>query len=178
MSRRVQENLVAALLLCLFLATIYASLDYGPRARLVPIPIAVIGAVFIIGQMVLQNRRSAKDLKINLLELISSQASEPLPVAGGTPVGADAGRQKARHSLRSELQALGLVLLLVALFFLVGPLPTMFLFTTGYFIASKLYSPIPAVAGGAALTVATYLIFVVWLGVDLGYGEFDILDMF
>ena len=55
MSRRAQENLVAAILLLLFTAVLIMSFDYGPRARMVPVPIATRdGRLFADGLTVMK----------------------------------------------------------------------------------------------------------------------------
>ena len=180
MTRRAQENLVAVLILGIFVAAIIASMGYGPRARLVPIPIAAIGAILIIGQLVVQNLRSEKALEIDLLEFISRRATgdhddvgAPAGVGAGTTPPDSAGAER-RLTWRRELAALGVVVLIVALFFLIGPLPAMFLFTAGYFALSRHYSLLRSVLYAFGYTAAVYALFYLWLGVDMRQGVFDL----
>jgi hypothetical protein len=55
MTRRVQENIVAGLLLCLFAGYIIMCLGFGPNARLVPLPMAIFGFVLVAAQIIRQN---------------------------------------------------------------------------------------------------------------------------
>ena len=173
-SKRAQENIVALLILGIFIATIIAASQYGPRARLVPIPIAVIGILLILGQLFLQNFRSDKDLEIDLLEMISRKATGDHDDPAALARVAESAKVASRLDWQRELTAIGLVLLPAVLFFLIGPLPTMFLFTAGYFILSRFASPAMSVLYALIATVAVYLLFVAWLGVDMRQGLFDL----
>lgn len=178
MSRRLQENVVALFVLLIFVATIYASLGYGPRARLVPIPIAAIGIVLIVGQLVLQNFRSEKDLEIDLLELISRKSTGdhdpvvPDPHAGEAEKTAAAEAQ--RGAGKREFGALGLVVLIVGMFLVIGPLPTMFFFTAGYFVLSRHANIAMSLLYGLLATGVVYALFYLWLGVDMRQGLIDL----
>jgi len=55
MSRRVQENIVAGLLLCIFVGYIIMCLGFGPNARLVPLPMAIFGFILVAAQIIRQN---------------------------------------------------------------------------------------------------------------------------
>jgi hypothetical protein len=177
-SRRAQENLIAGFVLAIFVAAIIASLQYGPRARLVPIPIATLGVVLMVAQIVMQNVRSEKDLKIDLLEVISRQAdgldesseTGAADEGSGNPGKGNNGKQLAW----AEAQALGIVVLLAALFIAVGPLPAMFLFTAGYFALSRHYTVVKSLVYAAAYTLLVYAIFSLWLRVDLMRGMIDV----
>jgi hypothetical protein len=173
MSRRLQENLVAGFILAIFVAAIIASLQYGPRARLVPIPIAALGVILIVAQIALQNVRSERDLKIDLLEVIARKSDG---FDESTEDGAaDGSQRKARERLAwGEARALGVVLLLVALFIVVGPLPAMFIFTAGYFALSRHYAVAQSLAYAAAYTLLVYAVFSLWLRVDLMRGVIDV----
>jgi hypothetical protein len=176
MSRRAQDNLVALAILGVFVAAIVASLQYGPRARLVPIPIAGLGAILVAGQLLLQNTRSEKDLKIDLLEVIAGSADPTDPPTDGpksSTQGQPAGTS-GRKLLLGEIQALGLVLLLVALFILFGPLPAMFLFMAGYFVLSRHLGLAKGIVHAAAYTLLVYAVFSLWLRIDLMRGVFDL----
>jgi hypothetical protein len=173
MSRRLQENLVAGFILAIFVAAIIASLQYGPRARLVPIPIAALGVILIVAQIALQNVRSERDLKIDLLEVIARKSDG---FDESTEDGAaDGSQRKVRERLAwGEARALGVVLLLVALFIVVGPLPAMFIFTAGYFALSRHYAVAQSLAYAAAYTLLVYAVFSLWLRVDLMRGVIDV----
>ncbi|MGQ7791086.1 tripartite tricarboxylate transporter TctB family protein [Faunimonas sp. B44] len=175
MTRRLQENVVALLVILIFAAAIYASLGYGPRARLVPIPIAVIGILLMLAQLYLQNSRSEQDLQIDLLEFISKKSTGAEDAVPTAAEGADeAASQPRKRDPRMEFAALGMVVLLIGMFFVVGPIPTMFLFTAGYFVLSRHYSPAWGVLYAFIGTLAVYALFYLWLGVDMRQGMVDL----
>jgi len=178
MSRRAQENLIAGFILAIFVAAIVASLQYGPRARLVPIPIAALGIILIVAQIVLQNTRSEKDLKIDLLEVISRKADglDETTESGAADEGSGkSGKRNSGKQLAwAETRALGIVVLLAVLFIAVGPLPAMFIFTAGYFALSRHYAVAQSLAYAAAYTLLVYAVFSLWLRVDLMRGMIDV----
>ena len=55
-SRRAQENIFAAIIFILFATVLYLSYGYGPRARMVPVPLAVFGIILIIIQRLIRFR--------------------------------------------------------------------------------------------------------------------------
>jgi Tripartite tricarboxylate transporter TctB family len=130
MSRRLQENLVAAVLLLLFVAVLVMSFDYGPRARLVPVPIAIIGILLTLAQLVWQNLRGADELHVDVLELVAGRESSDRRRAAQTETGGATGQP----SLRAQAKAFAIVAALLALFLVLGPIPAIFLFSAGYFI--------------------------------------------
>jgi hypothetical protein len=130
MSRRVQENLVAAALLLLFIGVLVMSFDYGPRARLVPVPIAIIGILLTLAQLVWQNLRAADELHVDMLELVAGRDGSNRRSAAQQETGAS----PTQHSLLAQAKAFAIVAALLALFLLLGPLPAIFLFSAGYFI--------------------------------------------
>jgi hypothetical protein len=129
MSRRLQENLVAAVLLLLFVAVLVMSFDYGPRARLVPVPIAIIGILLTLAQLVWQNLRGADELHVDMLELVAGRDGSDRRRAAQNETGA-----AGQPSLRAQARAFAIVAALVALFLVLGPIPAIFLFSAGYFI--------------------------------------------
>ena len=177
MSRRVQENLVAGLLLFLFIAVIVASMDYSPRARMVPIPIAVLGALLVIVQIIQQNLQSDGDLRIDVLEFLTSRSSGPdapnASSSGEPGVEADQSTNKGEPKLVDELGALGVVIALVVAFLLIGPIPSMLLFSAGYFILSRHYTPGKGLAYALFYTALVYLVFGYGLKVQLDGGLID-----
>ena len=75
MSRRTQENIVAGLILLLFIGVLLETMNYGARASMVPNIIAGIGAVLMAAQLILQNVRSEASMQVDLMELISRRAT-------------------------------------------------------------------------------------------------------
>lgn len=168
MSRRVQENLIAAAILVVFVAVMVLSLDYGPRARMIPLPLAALGLILIIIQIFWQNLRSGEELQVDLMEVLTRQDAKD-----GAPVSAQEPAPRERGSWRREASALGMVGLLVGLILLFGPIPAVFLFTGGYFLLSRQYSWLKALVYTVAFTATLYLLFVVALEVQLYHGVLE-----
>jgi len=163
MSRRLQENIVLCFVLLIFVATIVACLDYGPRARLVPIPIASLGIILALAQLVWQNLRPADELQVDVLEFLTSRADRP----------ADKSEDKPKKPAEDESPwgregiAVGFVALLTAMILLIGPIPSIFLFSAGYMIVRRQYSWPMGIAVAAVFTAIVYLLFAVLLGVQV-----------
>ena len=166
MSRRTQENLVAIALLAFFGGVIWLCQDFGPRARMIPLPLAVFGVVLTVIQIAWQNLRSTDELHLDLFS-----------TAGRSPVlEEERAAARARESgagrvtwLR-EAGAYGIVGLLLALIFVTGIIPAVFLFTAGYFLLTRHYSLRASLAYTAILTGAIYLLFVVALQIQPYHG--------
>ena len=77
MSRRAQENILAIMLMAFFVGVLVISLDYSPRARLVPIPISVLGILLLGAQLVWQNLRSPDELHVDMLEFLTKRTRFP-----------------------------------------------------------------------------------------------------
>ncbi len=151
-------------MLAIFIAAIVACMDYGARARVVPLPIATLGAILTVVQLVLQNLPSFGDLHLDALELFTSHAPGAAPVkpaAGGRNGAPDTARW------RRELIAIGLVLLLTGMFMLIGPIPSIFLFSAGYMLAKRQYSRPLGLAFAALFTLVVYVLFAAILGVQM-----------
>jgi hypothetical protein len=160
MSRRAQENLITGLLLVFFCGVIWLTQDFGPRARMIPYPLAVFGIALTVLQILWQNLRSTDELQ---MDMISVQ-----PVGG--LAGADPKEAGRKTAWRDELGALAIVGALVGLIFLVGVLPAVFLFTGGYFVLTRQYSWKASLIYTAILTASVYLLFSVALQVQPYHG--------
>lgn len=165
MSRRMQENLVAAVILGIFIGVIVMSLGYGPRARMIPLPLATFGIILMVVQIIWQNLRSTDALQVDLLQVLTQQAEK-----GGAAPGEAEGGPARKPSWRKEAVALAIVAALAGLILLVGPIPAVFLFTGAYFIVSRHYSWWKGLVYTLAFTAAVYLLFVVALEVQLYHG--------
>jgi hypothetical protein len=172
MSRRVQENLIAIAFLIVFLGVIVLCLDFGVRARKVPLPVAVFGLILIVIQIVWQNLRSTEDLQVDLLKVLTRREErEIVPEEGaGAPVAADSAPNSQRPSWRREAGAYGIIAALLAMVLLFGPIPAIFVFTGGYFILSKHYSWRKGLIYTTVFTVVVYLVFVTALQIQLYHG--------
>jgi hypothetical protein len=157
MSRRAQENLVAGILLAGFIGIIVLSLDYSPRSRLVPLPMAILGAILVTVQLVWQNLRSVDELQVDVLEFLTGHA-RTAGSAGGAP-GAGGGNGPKNNEAMKNVIALAMVAALLAAFLLLGPIPAIFLFTAGYLILTGYSSWPRGLAYGAVFTAIIVLVF-------------------
>jgi len=166
MSRRTQDNLVAAVLLAVFAGVIWLCQDFGPRARMIPLPLAIFGLILTAIQIVWQNLRSTDELRMHMIAVPApdSTGARPVPVPEPKPA---VGRGP---SWREEAGAMGVVLVLLALVLLLGPIPAVFLFTGGYFVITRHYSLRAGVIYTAVFTAATYLLFFVALEIQPYHG--------
>ena len=160
MSRRAQENLICGMLLAFFGGVIWLCQDFGPRARMIPYPLAIFGIVLTVLQILWQNLRSTDELQ---MDMISVQ-----PVGG--LAGPAPGEPGPKTTWRDELGALGIVGALIGLIFLVGIMPAVFLFTGGYFVLTRQYSGKASLIYTAILTASVYFLFSVALQVQPYHG--------
>lgn len=170
MSRRVQDNVLAVLFAGVFVYVILACLDFGPRARLVPLPVATLGLVLIVVQIVWQNLRPADKLRIDLLDTLTSNNEENLRALQETSDEPESPPTMLRPGWKNESIAFGVVGLMLALTLALGPIPAVLLFTAGYFISSGQYTWVKAVLYSAVFTAAIYVLFVVALDVQVYHG--------
>lgn len=172
MSRRAQENVMAVVLLLVFLGFLWMSFDYGPRARLVPVPIAAIGVVLVLLQLVWQNLRPDDNLQVNVLEFMTGHHDEPAAAKGGATGAGQEGdepRPPGAELLR-QLSAFAMVAVLLALFLTLGPVPSVFVFSAGYFILSGRWGWARSLGYAFACALAIYVMFGLVLDVDLNRG--------
>lgn len=174
MSRRTQENLMALAILAVFVGVIVMALGFGPRARMVPLPVATFGLVLLLIQLVWQNVRSTDELQVDLLEVLTKRAEEETAEAKDVhPAGRATEAQAGRRAWTREAGAFGIVAVLLGLTLLLGPIPAVFFFTGGYFLVSKHYSWFRGFIYTAIFTAAVYLLFVVALEVQLYHGVLE-----
>jgi len=171
-SRRLQENIAAAVILFILLGVIYLSWEYGPRARMVPIPVAAFGLIMIVIQIIWQNLRPAEELHVDLLEVLAKREKAPasMPKEKGPGEKRAAGRGP---SWRAEAIAYGMVVLFTVMIYLAGPIPAIFVFTGGYFLLTRHYTWGRALVYTAIFTAVIYLLFAVALDVQLYHGLFE-----
>lgn len=162
MSRHAQENLVSAVMLALFIGVILLCQDFGPRARMIPLPLAVFGIILTLIQLAWHNLGSTDELQ---MDMISVQT----PDAAAAAVGASAA-PPLKPSWRREAGAYGIIVLLVVMIFTVGLMPTVFIFTGGYLFLSHYCSWRASLIYTAVLTAAVYLLFEVALQIQPYHG--------
>ena len=148
MSRLTQENLVAAALLVFFGGVIWLCQDFGPRARMIPLPLAVFGIVLTVIQILWQNLRSTEELRMDMIQVRTpGDAARP---AAGTQAASQAGKP---ISWRLEAGALGIVVTLVALI-----------------LVTRQYSWRTSLVYTGVLTAVVYFLFVVALQIQPYHG--------
>lgn len=169
MSRRAQENIVACAILAVLLVVIWMSLDYGPRARMVPLPVAIFGVVLVLIQLVWQNLPRSRELSIDLVRAITRRSEGEIAPVRETDAAA-APEQERASSGRREATAYALVAVFLALLLALGPIPAAALFTFGYFRLSGQYGWAKSALYAGLFTAALYLLFVAALDVELYHG--------
>jgi len=167
MSRRTQENLIAIAFLLVFLGAIALSLEFGPRARMIPLPLASFGAILALVQLVWQNIGSTDALKMDMIEV---EQPKGLPVREPDPRTQDRQPPQGEPTLARRAGAYAIVLALVAMVLAFGPIPAVFVFTLGYFVATRYCAPLPALVYTILFTGALYLLFFVLLEVTPYHG--------
>ena len=165
MSRHAQENVVSILLLALFAGVIILCQDFGPRARLIPLPLAVFGIVLTLIQLAWHNLGSTTELQIEMIAVQAAAGAEP-----AAPVPEQAPEPEKKPSWRQDASACAIVCSLVALVFLIGIIPAIFVFTAGYFLMSGYCSWWASLIYTAIFTATVYLLFVVALEMQSYHG--------
>jgi hypothetical protein len=164
MTRRMQENLVSVALLSLFGGVLWLCQDFGPRARMIPQPLAILGIVLTLFQMVWHNLGRDEP---PVLEMISVNA-DAIPEGGeGQP---REERTEEQFGRWGEPGAFVIVALLVAMVLVTGIFPAVFLFTAGYLILSRYCTLLLGLVWSAAMTLAIYLLFVLGLEMQVYHG--------
>ena len=168
MSRRAQENLIAAVFLAIFLAVIVLSFDFGPRARMIPLPLAIVGAILALVQLVWQNLGSTDALKMDMIRVDKPRW------AGAEPEPEQPGHAKAaperEPTLGRGLAAYGIVAGLVAMILAFGALPAVFAFTLAYFLLTRYCTPLAALVYTSVFAAAIYFLFFVVLQITPYHG--------
>jgi hypothetical protein len=167
MSRRAQENIVVAVFLALFVAVIVLSFDFGPRARMIPLPLATFGLILALIQLVWQNLGSTDTLKMDMIRVDKPQGLQAPANEEGPP---EEKAPAAEPSLRKRAGAYGIVAGLLAMIVAFGPLPAVFVFTLGYFLVTRYCTPLRAFVYTAVFTGAIYLLFFVLLEINPYHG--------
>ena len=160
LSRHAQENVVSVLLLAFFAGVIVLCQDFGPRARMIPLPLAVFGILLTLIQMAWHNFGSTEELQ---MDMITVRAPD-IPVAEA-PV-----TIVKKPSWQREATAYGMIGVLLVLTFVTGVMPAAFLFTAGYFMLTRYCSWQLSLVYAAVLTALLYLLFVVALQMQLYHG--------
>jgi Tripartite tricarboxylate transporter TctB family len=167
MSRRAQENIVVVVFLAVFIGVIVLSLDFGPRARMIPLPLAVFGIVLALIQLVWQNFGSTDALKMDMIRVDKPAGTQVEPEAEASRAGQTAAQ---KPSLRKRAGAYGIVAGLLGMVLAFGPVPAVFVFTLGFFLVTRYYTPMLAFVYASVFTAAIHLLFFVVLEVNPYHG--------
>lgn len=172
MTRRMQENAIAVLLLAVFVTMFVVSLGYGPRARLVPLPIAALGVALTLLQIIWHNFRTADELSVDMMELVAGKRAEEAKEAVEDKIKSEAPPQApaSKVAARKEAAAFAIVGGLLALCLVAGPLPALFVFMVAYLGLSHVCSWPAAVAWSLLGTGGLYLVFGRVLNVEFNRG--------
>ena len=165
MSRITQENVIAGLLVAVFAVYLLMTLSLGPNARLVPVPIALLGLGFLLIQIVSQNRSGGRDFQLDLLASLTAGVASSEEEEEAEP-----SLEEAPPSFPRELQALGFLAAFIGLILLLGPIAAVLLFTTGFFVVTRHFAPLKAVTVAGLCTLALYLLFAVGLQLQMYHG--------
>jgi hypothetical protein len=165
-SRRLQDNIAAGAFLLAFAGALALSLDFGPRARMIPLPLAIFGIVLALIQLVWQNLGSTDALKMDMIRV-----DDPAAVRSEQAAEAHGGESTSTEPTRSkQAGAYVIVLGLLALVVLIGPLPAVFVFTAGYFIVTRYCSPLMSLLYAGAFALVIYLVFFLALQIQPYHG--------
>lgn len=172
MSRRTQENILAILLMAFFIGILVISLDYSPRARLVPIPISVLGILLLGVQLAWQNLRSPDELHVDMLEFLTRRTGDPTKqeTADAETNPGKAAKAETPSQFGREVFAFAKVAGFVGMFLLLGPFPSVFIFTFAYFSLSRHYHWAKAIIVTTIFVAVTYGLFVEILDIQLYHG--------
>lgn len=168
-ARLAQENAIAVVLLFVFGGIVWLCQDFGPRARMIPLPLAIFGIVLTLIQILWQNLRSTEELQIDLLPVAVGSVEMPAPAVAehaqetGAPV-------EHVPAWRAELRAIGIVGVLIALIMVTGIIPAVFLFTGGYFVLTRHYSWLIGIVYTSVFTASVYFMFVFALQIQPYHG--------
>ncbi len=174
MTRLTQENLLAAAMFFFFIGILVLSGDYGTRARLVPVPIAILGIMMLVAQVIWQNLRPAAELNVDILEFLTKRGVNPTAgnKAGGTS-SAEPASADSPQNFKREVYAFGKVAAFVALFLLFGPFPSVFVFTFAYLSLSRHYRWPKAMVVTTIFVAVVYALFVEILDIQLYHGVLE-----
>lgn len=169
MSKRAQENIIAFLFLFFFIAMIVLSFDYGPRARMVPIPIAAVSAVVMLLQIYLMNFRKDIDLNVDAAELLTGGHTKESIVEGKSHEEV-AEVKIIKIEGGKESTALLIVLVYLVMTLIIGIMPAMFLFVFGFFVLVTKMHWIRSLIIALITEVSIYILFVYILEIQFYEG--------
>lgn len=168
-TRLAQENVVAVGLLVVFGGIVWLCQDFGPRARMIPLPLAIFGIVLTVIQILWQNLRSTEELQMELLPAALSAGERPVATTAERAHDPAASGKRA-PGWRAELRAVAIVGVLIALIMVTGIISAVFLFTGGYFVLTRHYSWLVGIVYTSVFTASVYFMFVFALQIQPYHG--------
>ncbi len=166
-SKRTQENIIAIILFLIFAGFLVVSFDYGSRARMIPVPVAVVSLLLILLQLILQNTNAKLDLNVDPANLFkSTKSGMAVEEEKLETIGAAVGKKRG-GSQWVALSWLGIILLLILL---IGVIPAMCVFVFGYLLLITKLKWYMAACFAAVDTFVLYALFVLLLQRDMYEG--------
>lgn len=159
MKKITQENIMAVLLLVVFGAFAVATMSYGDRARLVPLPVAVFSMGMVFCQLVVQNFLKA-NFAVDAKEIFTKSTQKNI---SSVP-------SKVREKGGKEWLAIVIVSGFLVLILVLGLNLGILLFVIGYFSLVNKSSFLSSVIFGVVTWSAIYLLFSMILGVRFYQG--------
>lgn len=147
MTQRVQELLFASGIAVVFAVYAYLSTNFGPNARMIPLPMAALGCALTVVQLV--------------------------RLATGRERFNDDTQERAEERVKSgnrELLALGGIGGMVALILLLGPVAAIYIFTAAYLSVSGHFPLVRALVVAALFTLTLFILFALGLQLELYHG--------
>ncbi|KUO63073.1 MAG: hypothetical protein APF84_11135 [Gracilibacter sp. BRH_c7a] len=169
MSKRAQENIIAFIFLFFFIAMIVISFDYSPKARMVPVPIAVVSAVVMLLQIYLMNFRKDIELNVDAAELLTGGRSADSIVEGKVHDEVEEVKVKKIEGGKEHVGLL-IVLTYLVMTLLIGIMPAMFLFVFGFFVWISKTHWIKALLIAFVTEISVYILFIFVLEVQFYEG--------
>ncbi|NLT96081.1 MAG: tripartite tricarboxylate transporter TctB family protein [Clostridia bacterium] len=164
MKKTTANNLVAIAFLVLFIRIAIMTTAYGPRARLVPLPVAICSIILVCFQLYLQNSKNTKlNLKVDAGEVLFGQKE----------IKKSKSDEKKENSVKKELASFSVVLVFLALILILGVEPAIFVFVTGYFRFINKDKWLKSLLFGVGTLVFVHLLFVTFLNVNFYEGIFE-----
>jgi hypothetical protein len=167
MSGRTQENIAAVLLLVIFMIIGGMSLNYFPRARLMPLAISIVSIVLVAAQLIIQNTKANNmDLAIDTMELFGATG---LKKEGRRKADEEAARTLEKEIIQGvkESTSLAILLGLFLLIYILGFVIAIPIFITLYFrFFNKAQWP-RAIITGIGTVAVLYVFFSLLLQINL-----------
>ncbi|KKM10483.1 hypothetical protein SY88_12320 [Clostridiales bacterium PH28_bin88] len=169
MKSRTADNISAVVFLLIFIAFAVMSTQYGPRARLVPLPVAGVSAVMVLIQLILQNVKGGSlNLSVDAGKLFKAQNPLEKEAKKGFAGEQQPSSIKARDG--KEWGAFSVVLTFWVMIMLFGLDLATLLFVTLYFRVVNKERWIRSLIWGTGTWAAIYLLFTGILRIQLYKG--------